>query len=119
MTVCFLVDEDIAAGIIQSLRTRESTIDIFDVKAEGLRGMKDEELLELAAQQDRILISHDRQTMTRAFHERLRNGKQSPGLLILSQQPGSIGEIVDWLLLIWAASRREEWRNQVAFLPIR
>lgn len=116
MTVRFLADEDLAAGIIQGLRSREAAVDILDVKNADLRRIGDPALLELAAQQDRIPITHDRNTMTRHFRERLRDGKPSPGILVLSHQPNLIGEIVEWLLLIWAASQAEESRNQIVVL---
>ena len=65
MTVRYLADEDIRIGIIQELRPREPAIDIMDVKTAGLRGTKDPALLEIAARQERILLTYDRNTMTR------------------------------------------------------
>ena len=102
MSIRFLTDEDLDADIIEGLRSREPAIDILDVKSTGLRGAKDPDLLELAAQQDRILITHDRRTMTRHVLDRLAVGKRSPGLFIVPQQ-SPIGETVDWLLLVWTA----------------
>ena len=102
MTVRFLADEDVRTGIIQGLRSREPAIDILDVKTAGLRGMKDPALLELAAQQGRIIISHDRETMTQHFCERLEGGKSAPGLFIVLQQPSAVGKIIEWLLLVWS-----------------
>jgi len=49
VTVRFLADEDLRAGIIERLRSREPANDILDVKTTGLRGMADPALLELAA----------------------------------------------------------------------
>lgn len=118
MTICFLADEDVDADIIQGLRSGEPAIDILDVKTAGLRGMDDPALLELAAQQDRIVISHDRRTMTRFFLERLAAGKSNPGLFIAPQRH-AIGEIVESLLLVWTASQPEEWRNRIVYLPFR
>ena len=59
--------------------------------------MKDPQLLELAAEQRRIVISHDRSTMTHHYRERLSAGKSSPGLFIVRQRE-AIGEIVESLL---------------------
>jgi hypothetical protein len=118
VSIRFLAEEDLDADIIKGLRSREPAIDILDVKSTGLRGAKDPDLLELAAQQDRILITHDRRTMTRHVLERLSVGKRSPGLFIVPQQ-SPIGEIVDWLLLVWTASQAEEWRDQIVYLPFR
>jgi hypothetical protein len=118
VSIRFLADEDLDADIIAGLRSREPAIDILDIKSTGLRGTKDPDLLEIAAQQDRILITHDRRTMTRHFRERLAVGKRSPGLFIVPQQ-SPIGEIVDWLLLVWTASQAKEWRDQIVYLPFR
>jgi predicted nuclease of predicted toxin-antitoxin system len=71
VTVRFLADEDLHAGIIDGLRSREPAIDILDVKTVGLRKTPDPVLLDLSTEQDRILITHDRRTMTRHCRERL------------------------------------------------
>ena len=117
MSVRFLADEDLRSAIIEGLRSREPAIDILDVKAAGLRGTRDPALLELAAQQDRILITYDRNTMIRHFRKRLDAGRPSPGVLILPQQESAIGEIIESLLLVWAASEADEWRNRIVYLP--
>jgi len=117
VTVRFLADEDVDVDMLQGLRSREPAIDILDVKTAGLRG--NPALLELAAQQDRILITHDRQTMTRHFRERVDAEKPSPGVFILPQQQSAIGEVIESLLLVWTASRADEWRSQIVFLPFR
>ncbi len=108
MTVRFLADEDVRASIIEGLRSREPAIDILDVSNAGLRGTKDQALLELAAQQNRILITHDRNTMTRHFYQRLAAGKSGPGLFVVPQHPRAIGAIVESLVLVWAPSHAEE-----------
>jgi hypothetical protein len=119
LTVRFLADEDIDAAIIQGLRSREPAIDLIDVKTAGLRGTKDPALLELAAEERRIIISHDRETMTRYFYESLDSGKPTAGLFVVPQQPSAIGEIIESLLLVWTASQAQEWRNKIVYLPFR
>jgi hypothetical protein len=57
VTVRFLADEDLDSGIIEGLRSLEPAIDILDAKEAGLRGTKDPVILELAARQERIVIS--------------------------------------------------------------
>ena len=118
MTVRFLADEDLDSDIISGLLSREPAIDILDIKTAGLRGSKDPVLLELAAEQDRILITHDRRTMTRYFQAHLTAGQSSPGIFIVPQR-GAIGGIIESLLLVWTASKPEEWRNRIVYLPLR
>jgi len=98
VSVRFLADEDLDADIINGLRSREPAIDILDAKRAGLRGTKDPVLLDLAQQQERIVISHDRRTMTRYFRERLAAGKSNPGLFIVPQRR-AIAEVIESLLL--------------------
>ena len=84
--VRFLADEDLDADIVHGLRSREPAIDILDVKTAGPRGRADPDLLHLAAQQGRILITDDRRTMTRHFRNRLAAGESShPGLFVVPQ----------------------------------
>jgi hypothetical protein len=118
VTVRFLADEDLDSNIISGLMSREPAIDVFDIKNAGLRGSKDSVLLELAAAQDRIVITHDRRTMTHHFQERLISGRPSPGVFIVPQR-SAIGDIIESLLLVWTASQAEEWRNRMVYLPIR
>jgi hypothetical protein len=119
VTVSFLADEDLDNDIIRGLRSREPAIDILDVKTAGLRGTGDSELLSVAAEQDRILITHDRRTMTRHFYQRVHDGTLAPGLFILPQRQGAIGEVIESFLLVWTASQADESRNQIAYLPFR
>ena len=100
MTVRFLADEDIDADIIRGLLSREPAIDILDVKTTGLRGTSDPALLELADQQNRVVITYDRNTMPQHFRNRLEAGKPTLGVFILPQQSSAIGQIIEWLLLI-------------------
>jgi hypothetical protein len=118
VTVRFLADEDLDSDIINGLRSREPAIDILDVKKVGLRGKADAVLLDLAAQQDRILVTHDRRTMSRYFQERLAAGRLSAGVFVVPQRT-AIGEIVESPLLVWTASQAEEWRNRIVYLPFR
>lgn len=99
MTVRFLADENLDADIIRGLRAREPAIDILDVKTAGLRATADPALLEIAAQQDRVLITYDRSTMTRHSRDRVDIGKPTPGVFILPPQESATGEIVETLLV--------------------
>ncbi len=118
MTIRYLADEDLDAAIIRGLRASEPAVDILDVKTDArLRGLKDAALLQIAAEQGRIVITHDRNTMTAHFMERVAAGKPAPGLFVISDRPEAIGGAIEWLLLAWLASRAEEWRDRIEFMP--
>lgn len=73
-------------------------------------------MLAIAAQQRRVLISHDRRTMPSEFATFI-SGSQSLGVIIVSRKL-SIEIVIEELLLIWAASSAEEWINRIAKLPL-
>ncbi len=53
----FLTDENISSVVVQFLR--EYGLDVFDVKENLLSGRRDSFLLDLAVQQNRIVITQD------------------------------------------------------------
>ena len=79
-------------------------------------GRSDPEVLAIAARENRILLSHDRATMPAHF-ARFTESQSSPGLILVSQEI-DIGTAIEDLLLIWAASSIEEWRDRIWFIPL-
>ena len=77
-------------------------------------GIADPDVLAVAAESSRILISHDRKTIPAHFARFLRT-RSSPGVIIVSQDL-DIGAAIDDLLLIWAATDAEEWAGQLGFI---
>ena len=106
MIVRFQADADLNFLIVRKLLRREPGIDFQSATQAGLAGLSDLEVLAVAAQEGRLLVSHDETTMPRHFAEFI-NSRESAGLLIVSQAlPHSI--VVENLHLIWAASEAEE-----------
>lgn len=93
-----------------------ATIDFQTASAAGLQGLNDLEVLALTAQQGRILVTHDRKTMPIYFAEFI-TVHQSAGVLIVSKKL-AIEVVVDELVLIWSASRAEEWVDRIAKIPL-
>ena len=116
MSVRFQADADLNHNIVTATRQREPGIDFLSSADLNLEGVPDREVLEHAAAQGRILITHDRRTMPRHFQARLEAGKSSPGILIVPQN-APLKSVVDAIVLIWAASDPDDWRNQIHHLP--
>ena len=112
----FLADENLNAKIIAGLLRREPTTDFLRASAAGLLGLSDPEVLAVAAQAGRILVSHDRETMTGHF-TRFIEDSPSPGLLIVDQRAG-LGDAIEQILLVWACSDADEWIGRVGYLPL-
>ena len=112
----FLADADFNQKIILGLRRREPSVRFRSARDGGVIGLPDPEVLRIAAQSNRILISHDRKTMPVHF-TRFRETKSSPGLIIVSQDL-DIGPAIEDLLLIWVATDAKDWVDQVGFVPL-
>ena len=113
----FLTDEDLHGQIIDGLRRREPTIDVLTVVEAGASGSSDSAVLDLAHAEDRIVVSHDVNTMRSAAEQRVAVGAGLTGLFLATQDK-PIHVVIDSLLLIWAATEAEEWRDKIVFLPL-
>lgn len=83
----------------------------------NLEGVADPEVLALAAEQDRILVTHDFQTMPRHFAGFLQTNGSSPGVLLVSQRL-PVAEAIEELVLIWTATSPLEWKNRIVRIPL-
>jgi len=72
------------------------------VEAADLTGLKDPEVLAVAAREGRGLVSHDQKTMPRYFAEFITHTSNPGLLLILPHLP--IAAAVEDLLLIWCTT---------------
>jgi hypothetical protein len=116
MTPRFQADADFNHKILLALRRREPAIDFMDPHHGGVIDATDSEVLRISAVSGRILVSHDRKTMPAHFVRFVRDNS-SPGLIVVEQNM-DIAAAVEDLLLIWAATDAEEWRDQIGFLPL-
>ena len=92
-------------------------MDFLYANEANLVGVPDPEVLALAAEQDRILVSHDFQTMPRHFGDFLQARGSSPGVLLVPQYL-PIGDAIEELVLIWAATDAEEWKDRILRIPL-
>ncbi len=67
MKVRFQADADLNQIIVKATLRLEPGIDFQTAPTAGLAGLRDSEVLALAARQGRILVSHDRKTMPGHF----------------------------------------------------
>jgi hypothetical protein len=113
----FLADADLNEGIVAGCLRREPEMDFLSANEAELEGVPDPEVLALAAAADRILVSHDFHTMLRHFGNFLQAGNSSLGVLLVPQRL-PVGEAIEELVLIWAASDADEWRNRILRIPL-
>ena len=66
----------------------------------------------------RVLVSQDADLLREGVR-RLREARDFSGLIYAHQLRITIGEMVEDLALIAAATSMTEWRNRIEYLPIR
>ena len=115
--VRFLFDEDFNGHIVRGFRRRQPRARARTVREAGIEGMEDAAILDWAAGDRRVVVSHDRRTMTAEVRRRIRRGLPMAGL-ILFRQDCPIAAAIDELVLVSEATSAEEWRDVVAFLPL-
>jgi predicted nuclease of predicted toxin-antitoxin system len=69
----FLADENFGSAILRGLLRRNAIIDIVRVQDHGLSNTEDPLILEWAAQNDRVVLSHDLRTMPDFAYQRVAN----------------------------------------------
>jgi hypothetical protein len=116
MPIRFQADADLNQVIVSAVVRRVPAIDFRTATSASLAGLKDQEVLAVAARDGCILVTHDQATMPRHFGEFLRS-QHSPGLIVVPQHL-PLGEAADDLILIWTVTAAEEWTDRIAFLPI-
>ncbi len=114
----FLADENFNGDIVRGLLRQKPDLDIVRLQDVGLSGASDERVLEWAAEEGRVLLTHDVNTITRYAYNRIKAGKPVAGVFEVSSDI-SAGQAIEELLFIAECSLENEWRDQIRYLPIQ
>ena len=110
-----LTDENLSGPIIQAIQQSEADLDLVRVQDIGLMGADDRRLLEWAAEQDRVLLTHDRETVPHFAYERIRRGEEVIGVVVINDQVAP-GQIVPKILSLIVQKDMDQFNNRVFFL---
>ena len=116
--VRFLADENFNNQIVRGVLRQNLDIDIVRVQDVGLSGADDPTVLNWAAQQGRVLLTHDVATMITFAYNRIEAGLSMPGVFEVNRRV-SVGLAIEEIILIAECSIEGEWEGQVRFLPLR
>jgi hypothetical protein len=110
-------DENFNGDIVRGLLRRNPTLDIVRVQDVGLSGADDPSVLQWAADQGRILVTHDISPLAKHAFDRTAAGQPMPGVFEV-RSVASVGQAIDDLILLAECSLDGEWEGQVRFLPL-
>ena len=112
-----LADENFNADIVRGLLLREPNLDVLRVQAAGLAGADDPDILAWAAENNRIVLTHDRATMPDYAYQRVAAGAAMPGVFIVNDR-FPVGRAIQEILLMVACSDQSEWSGRAVYLPL-
>ena len=110
-------DENLNGAIVRGLLRRQPDLDLVRVQDVRLAETPDPEILEWAAGQARVLLSHDVSTVPPAAYRRVADGKPMSGVFIVPDRM-PIGQAIDEILFLSLDAEPDEWKDQVLYLPL-
>ena len=110
-------DENFNGLIVRGLLRRNPNLDILRVQDTEVSEADDPVVLEWAAREGRILVTHDVNTIPRFAYERVQAGKPMPGVFEVSDTL-PIGQAIEDLLLLAECSQEGEWEGRVIYIPL-
>jgi hypothetical protein len=113
-----LADENFNNDIVRGLLRRRPMLDIVRAQDTDVAGADDPTLLAWAAEEERILLTHDVSTLTRHAYDRVEKGLHMPGVFEVSRAV-PLGRAIEDILLLAECSFENEWEGQVQYLPLR
>jgi hypothetical protein len=114
----WLADENFNNDVTRALIRHRPNLDIIRAQDAGLDGKSDPEVLEWAATENRVVLTHDVSTMTMYAFNRIEARESMPGVWESSRHV-SIAQAVQDILLLTDCSFSGEWEGQVRYLPLR
>jgi len=112
-----LSDENFNGDIVRGLFLRQPNLDLLRVQDVGLREVDDPAILDWAASNERILLTHDRATMPDFAYQRLIRGEQMAGLFVVNDRM-PIRQAIDELLVLIDYSEASRMEGAVLYLPL-
>jgi predicted nuclease of predicted toxin-antitoxin system len=110
-----LADADLNGAIVSGVLRRSAHLDFKRAEEVPLEGLSDAAVLAIAAEDDRVLVSHDVTTMPDRFREYVRQ-RNSPGVILIRQSL-SIGRAIDFIVLISEVCDAHDLVNRVCLVP--
>jgi hypothetical protein len=111
-----LIDQDLDHVILRGLLLRVPNLDVITAHQVGLSNATDSDLLAWAAEQERIVVTHDRRTMPYHAAGRITRAKKIAGIIVVSRGL-PVSQVINDLEIIVSCSDMVEWENVIEYLP--
>ncbi len=102
-------DENVKRSICNGLRAKG--LEMHSIKDENLRGASDQVILQFCAEKDWVLLTNDKD-----FFD-LAKTMQHAGIIFITDQHASIGNIIRAVLFLAYAIKEQGFRNNIFYVP--
>ncbi len=110
-------DQNFSGRILRGIGLRIPDLDLVRALDAGLTKAPDSALLQWAAEEDRILLTHDVNIIPGFAYDRVRAGLGMPGVFLVDSHM-AIGQAIDQLVVVIECSTPEDWKDRVEFFPL-
>jgi predicted nuclease of predicted toxin-antitoxin system len=112
-----LADQNFNGKIFRGLQARVPELDAVRTQDIGLEESTDYDLLDWAAENDRVTLTHDERTFHIFAYEKMMKGEKMNGVIVVSDQI-PIGRAIDDLMIALTCKFDNEWANNITRIPI-
>jgi hypothetical protein len=112
----FAADENFNGNILRAILQYLPALDILRIQDTAVAEGSDPAILEWAAREGRIILTHDVRTLPGFAFERVRAGQPMAGVIEVDDD-ARMGDILEDIVLLVEASTHTEWEDQVIYIP--
>jgi Domain of unknown function (DUF5615) len=112
----FAADENFNNDILRAVWRIEPSLDILRIQDSEASGFADPDLLRWLSKENRLLLTHDVNTIPGFVKDLLAEGLTLPGVFLVHLSK-PVAAVAQDILLVATCSDFEEWMNQVWYLP--
>lgn len=120
MSIRYLLDENVDPLFRRELLNRETAMVVWrvgDLTAPPY-GMLDPDIFIWCQENSFVLVTNNRKSMPSHLRDHLAQGRHIPGIIVINDDM-NVGDTIEQLILIWAASLQDEYRDLIIYLPLR
>jgi DUF438 domain-containing protein len=111
------LDENLYGEIYDRLRTMLPQLDVIRIQDTSILSADDETMLEWVALQGRLLVTHDKRTITDIYYNRLKDGKPAPAVFMVVDDTKRKAVAEDLAMIVQITSY-SEWADKITYLPL-
>jgi len=112
MRLKFYLDEDVPLSFAQALLNRG--VDVITTQNAGNSGKNDEEQLIYAANEERVMFTHNKNDFINIYKKFIENDIPHAGLIVTDQLP--IGTLLRRTMKLWFTLSTNDMKDRLEFL---